>query len=104
MMINPMQSTFTKVNFFLFFRILYENKDRILPDSEIVLKTPYDRIANVSNANSRTFLTYRRAKYDMPANELVVTNICVIITSKGEKAPHAFCVIKKNLNKNEFWE
>lgn len=35
----------------------------------------------------------------MPANELVVTNICVIITSKGEKPPHAFCVIKKNLNK-----
>lgn len=70
-----------------------------MADSKIVLKTPYGRIANVNNANTKTFLTYRRARKDMPANELVVTNICVIIASKGEKAPHAFCVIKKSLNK-----
>lgn len=90
---------FLIINIVSSFSVLYENKDRILADSEIVLKTPYDRIANVNSANTKTFITYRRARKDMPANELVVTNICVIITSKGEKPPHAFCVIKKNLNK-----
>lgn len=82
-----------------YFRVLYENKDRILSDSEIVLKTPSGKTANVNNTTTKTFLTYRRARKDMPANELVVTDICVIIANKGEKAPHAFCVIKKNLNK-----
>ncbi|KAK6640985.1 hypothetical protein RUM44_012684 [Polyplax serrata] len=82
--------------------VLYENKDKILSECKIVYKTPYDRIANVNNANTKTFITYRRARKNMPANELVVTNICVIITSKGEKPPHAFCVIKKNLNKGVF--
>lgn len=80
------------------FRVLYENRDRILSDSEIVLKTPTGRSA-VVNSTTRTFLTYRRAKEDMHANELVVTDICVIIASKGERPPHAFCEIKKNLNK-----
>ncbi|KAL0276469.1 UNVERIFIED_CONTAM: hypothetical protein PYX00_004034 [Menopon gallinae] len=81
--------------------VLYENKDRILADSEIVLKTPTGRSAIV-NSTTRTFLTYRRAKEDMHANELVVTDICVIIASKGERPPHAFCEIKKNLNKGLF--
>lgn len=70
-----------------------------MSDSEIVLKTPTGKIANVNNTTTKTFLTYRRARSNMPANELVVTDICVIVASKGEKAPNAFCVIKKNLNK-----
>jgi len=35
----------------------------------------------------------------MPCNALVVTDICVVIASKGESPPHAFCCINKNLNK-----
>lgn len=71
----------------------------MLEDSRVVLKTPGDRIANVSNTTARTFLTYRRAPPNMAANELVVTDICVINESKAERPPHAFCMIKKNLNK-----
>ncbi|XP_064474755.1 DENN domain-containing protein 4C-like [Ornithodoros turicata] len=79
--------------------VLYENKQRILPDSEILKKTPYGRSANVNNSGSRTFLTYRRAQENAPCNQLVVTDICVILANKGETPPHAFCKIDRNLNK-----
>ncbi|KAK7602604.1 hypothetical protein V9T40_008193 [Parthenolecanium corni] len=79
--------------------IMYEGKERILPDSEILLNTPFGRSANVNNSSAKTYVTYRRAKPTMPCNALVVTDICVIITSKGESPPHAFCIINKNLNK-----
>lgn len=78
---------------------MYEGKERILPDSEILLSTPFGRPANVNNSSARTFVTYRRAMPTMPCNALVVTDICVIIASKGEVPPHAFCIINKNLNK-----
>lgn len=78
---------------------MYEGKERILPDSEILLNTPFGRSANVNNSSAKTYVTYRRAKPTMPCNALVVTDICVIITSKGESPPHAFCIINKNLNK-----
>lgn len=78
---------------------MYEGKERILSDSEIVEFTPGGRPANVNNSTSKTFLTYRRAQPTIPCNALVVTDIAVIITSKGETVPHAFCMIKKNLNK-----
>lgn len=79
--------------------VMYEEADRIMPDAEIVHYTPGDRLANVNNSSSKTFLTFRRAKNDMPCNELVVTDMCVVIPSKGEKPPHAFCMIHKTLNK-----
>lgn len=78
---------------------MYDGKERILPDSEILLTTPYGRSANVNNSSAKTFVTYRRAQPTMPCNALVVMDICVIITSKGETPPHAFCIINKNLNK-----
>jgi hypothetical protein len=78
---------------------MYDGFERIMPDAEIVFKTPGDRIANVNNSSSKIFLTYRRAKTDMPMNELVVTDLCLIIPGKGEKVPHAFCQIFKTLNK-----
>jgi len=45
------------------------------------------------------YITYRRAKESAPQNTLVVTDICIILTNKGERAPYAFCQIEKNLNK-----
>lgn len=78
---------------------MYEGKERILPDAEIVSTTPGGHPANVNNSSARTLLTYRRALPTMPCNGLVVTDIVVIITSKQETAPHAFCMINKNLNK-----
>ena len=79
--------------------IMYEGAERIMPDAEIVQFTPGDRLANVNNSSARIFITYRRAKIDMPCNELVVTDLCVVIPSKGECPPHAFCQIPKTLNK-----
>lgn len=79
--------------------VLYEAKERVMADSEVVHTTPFGRPANVNNSASRTFLTYRRARDNEPCNQLVVTDICVILSSKGETPPHAFCLIHKNLNK-----
>lgn len=70
-----------------------------MSDSEVVLSTPYGRSANVNNSTSQqTFVTYRRVLETAPFNDLVVSDICVVITSKGESLPHAYCMIKKNLN------
>ena len=70
-----------------------------MSDSEVVLSTPYGRPANVNNSYSQhIFLTYRRAAENAPCNDLVVSDICVV-SSKGEEPPHAYCKIKKNLNK-----
>ncbi|XP_058115826.1 DENN domain-containing protein Crag [Anopheles ziemanni] len=79
--------------------VMYEGAERIMADAEIVLSTPGDRLANVNNSSAKTFLTFRRAPTDMACNELVVTDLCVVIPSKGEKPPHAFCMIHKTLNK-----
>ncbi|XP_015176322.1 PREDICTED: DENN domain-containing protein 4C isoform X1 [Polistes dominula] len=79
--------------------VIYEGKERIMQDAQIVLETPKGHIANVNNSTSKIFVTYRRASQKMPCNSLVVTDICVILKNKGETPPHAFCVINKNLNK-----
>lgn len=79
--------------------VMYEGSEKIMADAQIVYETPGKLPANVNNTNARTFITYRRAKPDMPCNELVVTDICVIIPGKGERPPHAFCQIHKTLNK-----
>ncbi|XP_033210496.1 DENN domain-containing protein Crag isoform X2 [Belonocnema kinseyi] len=79
--------------------VIYDGKERIMKDAEIVQETPSGHVANVNNSTSRIFVTYRRASRKMPCNSLVVTDICVILANKGETPPHAFCVINKNLNK-----
>ncbi|XP_046634776.1 DENN domain-containing protein Crag-like isoform X3 [Daphnia pulicaria] len=80
--------------------VLYQGKEQLMSDAEVVLSTPYGRAANVNNsANQHTYVTYRRAPDTAPCNDLVVSDICVVITSKGETPPHAYCMIKKNLNK-----
>ena len=43
---------------------------------------------------------FRRAQDLSPCNELVITELGVIITSKGEEPPHSFLKIDKNLNKS----
>lgn len=78
---------------------MFEGAERIMPDATVVHETPGGRVANVNNSSAKTFLTYRRARPDMPCNELVVTDLCVIVTSKNEKPPHAFCQIHKTLNR-----
>ena len=80
--------------------ILYEGKERVMADSQVVETTLLGKSGNVNNgAGQRIFLTYRRARDNCPCNQLVVTDICVLLMNKGETPPHAFCLIRKNLNK-----
>ncbi|CAM1154359.1 DENND4C (predicted) [Pycnogonum litorale] len=62
--------------------VLYEGKDRLLSDSEIVHTTPFGRPANVNNSGARTYITYRRYHETGPCNMLVVTDICLILANK----------------------
>ncbi|XP_040819087.1 DENN domain-containing protein 4C isoform X2 [Ochotona curzoniae] len=81
--------------------VLYEGKERLIPGCEVIQATPYGRCANVNNSSTtsqRIFITYRRAPLIRPQNSLTVTDICVIVTSKGETPPHTFCKVDKNLN------
>ncbi|XP_076260425.1 DENN domain-containing protein Crag isoform X2 [Rhynchophorus ferrugineus] len=79
--------------------IMYEGKEYLMTDAELVETSLGGSPANVNNSTSQTFITYRRGSPTMPCNALVVTDICVVIASKGESPPHAFCCIYKNLNK-----
>ena len=79
--------------------VMYEGKEYLMLDAEVVKESVGKRIANVNNSTALTFVTFRRGQLGMPANALVVTDICVVIASKGESPPHAFCCINKNLNK-----
>uniref|UniRef100_UPI00398EF96F DENN domain-containing protein 4C isoform X3 n=1 Tax=Pristiophorus japonicus TaxID=55135 RepID=UPI00398EF96F len=81
--------------------VLYEGKERLIPGCEILQATPFGRCANVNNSSAtsqRIFITHRRAPLNRPQNSLAVTDICVIVTSKGETPPHTFCKVDKNLN------
>ena len=50
---------------------------------DFVYDTPSGREANVNNStNSKTFITYRRARQKMAHSSLAVTEICIIIASK----------------------
>ncbi|XP_057709856.1 DENN domain-containing protein 4C isoform X1 [Corythoichthys intestinalis] len=81
--------------------VLYEGKERLIQGCEVIQATPYGRCANVNNSSAtsqRIFITFRRAPPVLPQNSLAVTDICVIVTSKGESPPHTFCKVDKNLN------
>uniref|UniRef100_A0AAQ5ZE57 UDENN domain-containing protein n=1 Tax=Amphiprion ocellaris TaxID=80972 RepID=A0AAQ5ZE57_AMPOC len=81
--------------------VLYEGKERLIQGCEVIQATPYGRCANVNNSSAtsqRIFITFRRAPPVQPQNSLAVTDICVIVTSKGETPPHTFCKVDKNLN------
>ncbi|KAK2518217.1 hypothetical protein Q9233_012728 [Columba guinea] len=79
----------------------YEGKDRPKAGYNILETTPYSRSANLNSGgpgHQRTFLTYRRAAEPHGHNTLGVTDICLVMPSKGESTPHTFCRVDKNLN------
>ncbi|GCB67121.1 hypothetical protein scyTo_0012102 [Scyliorhinus torazame] len=80
--------------------VLYEWKERLKHGCQIIQTTPYGRPANISGGTSsqRIYVTYRRAPENIAQNSLAVTEICIIVPSKGETAPHTFCRVDKNLN------
>lgn len=77
----------------------HDNTNRVSPECKIIKKTPSGFPANLNASGStKIYLTFRRSN-KMTYNQLVVTDICVILTSKNECPPHAYCLIEKNLNK-----
>ncbi|KFV20034.1 C-myc promoter-binding protein [Tauraco erythrolophus] len=71
--------------------VLYDGKERVKQGCEIIQTTPYGRPANISGTSE-----------NMTQNTLAVTDICIIIPSKGETPPHTFCKVDKNLS-NSMW-
>ncbi|KAG9345325.1 hypothetical protein JZ751_009871 [Albula glossodonta] len=81
--------------------VLYEGKEPAKPGWYVIETTPYSRSASLSSggpATHRTFLMYRRAPDSQALNTLGVTDISLLLPSKGETAPHTFCRVDKNLN------
>ncbi|XP_067929258.1 C-myc promoter-binding protein-like isoform X3 [Watersipora subatra] len=78
--------------------VLIEGSERVLQGCEVLYTTPYGRPANINNTSNRIYLTYRRASETASSDILAVTGISVINASKGEKPPHSYCKIDKNLN------
>ncbi|XP_030820997.1 LOW QUALITY PROTEIN: DENN domain-containing protein 4B [Camarhynchus parvulus] len=79
----------------------YEGKDRPKPGYQILDTTPYSRSANLASGSpghQRTFLTFRRPAEPPGHHTLGVTDICLVMPSKGESTPHTFCRVDKNLN------
>uniref|UniRef100_A0A8D2LUP6 DENN domain containing 4A n=1 Tax=Varanus komodoensis TaxID=61221 RepID=A0A8D2LUP6_VARKO len=84
--------------------VLYDGKERLKQGCKIIQATPYGHPANISGGASsqKVYITYRRAQENLTQNMLAVTDICIIIPSKGETPPHTFCKVDKNLN-NSMW-
>ncbi|XP_006031022.1 DENN domain-containing protein 4B isoform X2 [Alligator sinensis] len=79
----------------------YEGKEHPKPGYKVVDTTPYSRSANLTSGgpgHQRTFVAYRRAAESQGHNTLGVTDICLIMPSKGESTPHTFCRVDRNLN------
>lgn len=80
-------------------RVLYEWKERLKQGCHLIQTTPSGRPANISgNSSQRIYITYRRAAESQPHSALAVTDICIIVPSKGETPPHTFCKVDKNVN------
>ncbi|XP_075892596.1 C-myc promoter-binding protein-like isoform X3 [Nelusetta ayraudi] len=79
--------------------VLYEWKERLKQGCHLIQTTPSGRPANISgNSSQRIYITYRRAPESQVHTTLAVTDVCVIIPSKGETPPHTFCKVEKNIN------
>lgn len=83
-------------------RVLYEGKEQLKQGWYVIETTPYSRSASLSAGGAptahRVFLTYRRALDSQALHTLGVTDIALLLPSKGEVAPHTFCRVDKNLN------
>lgn len=87
---------------FFSFRVLYEGKERLKPGWYVMETTPYSRSASLSSGGApaahRVFLTYRRAADAQGLHTLGITDIGLLLPSKGEAAPHTFCRVDKSLS------
>ncbi|CAF1170719.1 unnamed protein product [Rotaria magnacalcarata] len=83
--------------------VLLEGREKVMENVSVIETTPHGYPASIyssSFSKERTLITYRRAASMIFCNTLAVTDICVIIESKGETPPHSFNKINKNLNRS----
>ena len=81
--------------------VLYDGQETPRPGYQLVQFTRNGHTANINNStSSANFLTYRRAADLAPCNELVITELALIVTSRGEEPPHSFVRIDRNLNRS----
>ncbi|KAG8146921.1 hypothetical protein E2320_013995 [Naja naja] len=79
----------------------YGGKDQPKTGYKMVDTTPYSHSANLASGapgHQHTFLTFRRASESQAYSALGITDICLIMPSKGESTPHTFCRVERNLN------
>ncbi|PAA87691.1 hypothetical protein BOX15_Mlig001767g1 [Macrostomum lignano] len=81
--------------------VSYDGQDRLLRGTERLERTVGNRVANVNNSNSQhTYLTYRRADPQNPADCLAVVDIRIILTNKREEPPHGYRKVGRSLNRS----
>ncbi|XP_061039426.1 DENN domain-containing protein 4B isoform X5 [Eubalaena glacialis] len=81
--------------------VLYEGKERPKPGFQVLATTPYSHSANLAPpgpGHPRTYLTYRRAAEGAGLHALGITDLCLVLPSKGECTPHTYCRLPRNLN------
>ncbi|XP_054938918.1 DENN domain-containing protein 4B isoform X4 [Physeter macrocephalus] len=81
--------------------VLYEGKERPKPGFQVLATTPYSHSANLAPpgpGHPRTYLTYRRAAEGAGLHALGITDLCLVLPSKGEGTPHTYCQLPRNLN------
>lgn len=82
-------------------RVLYEGKEHPKPGFRVLDTTPYSHSANLAPpgpGHPRTYLTYRRAAEGAGLHALGITDLCLVLPSKGEGTPHTYCRLPRNLN------
>ncbi|XP_032173520.1 DENN domain-containing protein 4B isoform X2 [Mustela erminea] len=81
--------------------VLYEGKERPKPGFQVLDATPYSHSANLAPpgpGHPRTYLTCRRAAEGAGLHALGITDLCLVLPSKGEGTPHTYCRLARNLN------
>lgn len=81
--------------------VLSEGKERPKPGFQVLDTTPYSHSANLAPpgpGHPRTYLTYRRAAEGAGLHALGITDLCLILPSKGEGTPHTYYRLPRNLN------
>ncbi|XP_045401096.1 DENN domain-containing protein 4B isoform X2 [Lemur catta] len=81
--------------------VLYEGKEHPKPGFQVLDTTPYSHSANLAPpgpGHPRTYLTYRRAAEGAGLHALGITDLCLVLPSKGEGTPHTYCRLPRNLN------
>ena len=86
--------------------IFYDGgRERIMDGCTVINKTVDGHSANLNQASNfnadKIFVTYRRST-ELSCNALAVIDVCVILKSKGENAPHSYNEIKREINKGLF--